>query len=165
MATSNSISKIEKGRAEFAYKCAKEGVEIKEKKQINGDFYIDGNYVSYVRKITSMVISNGLGQTIAFIYSKRKKEKNNKKPGSEDNPKNAYDLIYEQLAEYFKSEYVSRIKITEENSELVKWIISLDSYQYRYVTEEVLALMKWLKRFAEGLSAEYEIEEGAGKNE
>ncbi|MCS7181303.1 MAG: type III-B CRISPR module-associated protein Cmr5 [bacterium] len=134
------ITKLERGRAEFAYDKVKEVVEtLKDKKEELS------KYRSYTRKIPQMIISNGLGQTLAFIFSK-------KETG------NAYDLIYTHLIEYLKkSKSTARIKMPENKNDLTKWVISLDSYQYRYVTEEILAFLNWLKKFAEGM---IEIEEG-----
>lgn len=148
------ITKLERGRAEFAYECALEGKRILVKSKIGNEWYEDDKYKSYVKKITSMIISNGLGQTIAFVYAKRAKEKKDNgvriSPGSENYPKNGYDLIYKQITDYLKSNSTARIKM-ENNTELIEWVISLDSYNYRYATEEILAFLGWLKRFAEGM--------------
>ncbi len=147
----NYITKLEKGRAEFAYKCAIKGKEIKDKIQINSDWYQDDKYKSYVSKLPSMILSNGLGQTLAFIYAKRKKDKDKIRSGSENNPKNAYDLIYLQLTDYLKSENTIRVRMPSTENDLVRWVINQETYEYRYITEEVLAFLKWLKRFAEGM--------------
>lgn len=109
-----------------------------EKKVINIYEKALENYRSYTRRITHMILSNGLGQTLAFIYSKKDKG-------------NAYDLIYKQLTDYLKSNSTARINMPQEENELIEWVISLSSTEYRYVTEEILAFLKWLKRFAEGM--------------
>jgi CRISPR-associated protein Cmr5 len=155
------ITKLEKGRAEFAYRCAEEGKKIIKKTQIDGEWYEDDKYKSYVKKIPSMILSNGLGQTLAYVLSKKQKIKEGKLPGSRENPKNAYDLIYKQLTEYIISEHTTRItpddkKELIEKKELVKWVIDLESSKYKYITQEILAFLNWLKRFAEGL---IEVEE------
>jgi CRISPR-associated protein Cmr5 len=155
-----TITKLEKGRAEFAYRCAEEGKKIIRKTQIDGEWYEDDKYKSYVKKLPSMILSNGLGQTLAFVISKRQKQKQEKgqklEPGDEKNPKNAYDLIYKQLTEYMKSDHTARIKMPQEKNDLVEWVISCNSSTYRYITQEILAFLNWLKRFAEGL---IEVEE------
>jgi CRISPR-associated protein Cmr5 len=149
------INKLEKGRASFAYKCALEGRNIIQAFEIDGEWYKDDKYKSYIRKLPAMILSNGLGQVLAFVLSKRQKDKNKKKAGSKENPKNAYDLIYGQLKAYLLSD--SAIRISSENKEelknkdLVEWIISLDSTEYRYITQEILAFLNWLRKFAEGL--------------
>jgi CRISPR-associated protein Cmr5 len=132
------ISKLEKGRAEFAYKCVEKAIEIfkdNSKKQ--------KEYKSNTRKISTMILSNGLGQTLAFIKAKSEKG-------------NAYDLIYSQLTEYMKSAHTVRIQMPKEKNDFVEWVISCDSSKYRYITKEILAFLNWLKRFAEGL---IEVEE------
>ena len=127
------MSKLEGGRAEFAYNCALEACEKSNK--------LKKDYRSYARKIPQMIFTNGLGQAMAFVCSK-------KKTGD------AYDLIYKQISSYMESPYVSGIR-KPSNEDLTRWVVSLDSYQYRYVEEEILAFLNWLRRFAEGL-----IEEG-----
>jgi CRISPR-associated protein Cmr5 len=194
------INKLEKGRAEFAYKCIQESLinlkpfelnsvkfledavnsikdtiinkmnkEIKEekikdlldspyeyslkdkyntltdeeKKVINFYKNLLKNYRSYIKNIPTMILSNGLGQTLAFIKSKSEKG-------------NAYELIYEQLTEYMRSPYTTRMQMPEDKKELIDWVISCDSEKYRYITQEILAFLNWLKRFAEGLIEEEE---------
>ena len=194
------INKLEKGRAEFAYKCIQESLinlkpfelnsvkfledavnsikdtiinkmnkEIKEekikdlldspyeyslkdkyntltdeeKKVINFYKNLLKNYRSYIKNIPTMILSNGLGQTLAFIKSKSEKG-------------NAYELIYEQLTEYMRSPYTTRMQMPEDKKELIDWVISCDSEKYRYITQEILAFLNWLRRFAEGLIEEEE---------
>ena len=132
--TESVVNKLERGRAELAYKCVKvetEDLKDEEKKK----------YRSYSRKIPTMILTNGLGQTLAFIKSKSEKG-------------NAYSLIYDQLTEYMKSDSTLKIQMPSGESDLVKWVISSDSVTYRYIEQEILAFLNWLKRFAEGLIEE-----------
>jgi len=76
-----------------------------------------------------MILSNGLGQTLAFIKAKSEKG-------------NAYDLIYKQLTEYMKSPYTTRMKMPNDKKDLIDWVISCDSTDYRYITQEILAFFK-----------------------
>lgn len=122
------ITKLEKGRAEFAYKCVEE--------VLNKDKKTKKEYRSYIRKIPHMILSNGLGQTLAFVYAKKE---------------DAYNLIYTQLTQYLKSDIPARIKMAHDNKDLLEWVISCNSEAYRYITQEVLAFLSWLKRFAEGM--------------
>ena len=152
MAERETISqKLEKGRAEFAYKCANEGNKITQKNQINNEYYEDDKYTSYAKKMPTMILTNGLGQTLAFIVSKRQKVKDKNQPGTEKNPKNAYDLIYKHLTDYLKSDSTARKQMPKDKEDLLEWVISCDSSDYRYTTQELLAFLNWLKRFAEGM--------------
>jgi len=134
--TETTINKLERGRAEFAYECAKEAIEKyesndKKKKE----------YRSYVRKLPTMILTNGLGQALAFVVSKKEEG-------------NAYELIYNQLTGYMKSKCVTRISMDPSKEDLLEWIISCDSQTYRYITQEILAFLNWLKRFTEGMIEE-----------
>ena len=122
-----TINGIEQGRADFAYQCALEGSRCTKPKE----------YKSYVKKTPMMVKTSGLGATFAFIMSK-------KKDG------NAWALIYNQVDNWLKTSD-NHYLINNKNGELSEIIIQLESGQYRAVTNEVLALFNWLRRFAEGL--------------
>lgn len=90
-------SKLEQGRAEFAYNCVKRAnVELGNKAK---------EYKSYSKKIPSMILTNGLGQTLAFVKAKSEK---------------AYELLYEQMTEYLKSNSSVRIQMPSSEEDLVK---------------------------------------------
>ena len=131
MSIQSETKKLEQGRAEFAYKCVKEALgNFDDKKQ--------GEYRSYSRKIPTMILTNGLGQTLAFAKAKAENG-------------NAYELLYNQITDYLKSENTTRIKMPPDQNELVEWVISCESKEYRFITQELLAFLNWLKRFAEGM--------------
>ena len=189
------IDKLEKGRADFAYRCVEEVIKLesenekvkeviekfkeelkeKAKEEINGSFITEffkdpekflkeeyeklkdkekkvvdkykdllKNYRSYSRRLPSMILSNGLGQTLAFVHEKKKGEKN------------AYAILYNQLTAYMKSNSSIRIPMPSNGCDLLKWVISCNSEKYRYITQELLAFLNWLRRFAEGLIEESE---------
>lgn len=126
------INKLEKGRAEFAYRCVKEVIDKSNSSESGQSDKKLKEYKSYTRKIPQMILSNGLGQTLAFVKAKAKKG-------------NAYEWIYKQLTQYFEGSEVLN------KNELIEWVISCDSKDYRYITQEILAFLNWLKRFAEGM--------------
>jgi CRISPR-associated protein Cmr5 len=128
MADNASIKGLEQGRAIFAYNCASAGSKEIKKKE----------YKSYVKKVPMLIKTNGLGETFAFINSKKSPDKN--KSGY------AYLLIYNQTSDWLKKDQ----KIKPDDNLLEK-IISMDSFEYRAVTNEVIAYFKWLIRFADGL--------------
>lgn len=131
MSRETHVNKLEKGRAEFAYRKVKEAINKLEKK---------GEYKSYVAKLPSMILNSGLGQTLAFVNSKKREVY-------------AYNIIYQQLMDYLKSECTSRIRMPQDK-DLLEWVISCSSSQYRYITSEILAFLNWLRRFAEGMIKE-----------
>jgi len=132
MTQSTAIDKLEKGRAEFAYRCVSEAVNSFDRETAK-------KYRSYVRRTPSMILSNGLGATLAFINSKKEK---------------SWKKLYDQIKDYLCSKHTIRIVPLDKSKDLVEQVISCNSQRYRYLTEETLAFLNWLKKFAEGMIPE-----------
>ena len=126
----SGIKDLAQKRSRFAYQKVEEAIQQFPKQKDEKESKKQKEYKSYVKKIPMMILTNGLGATFAFIYSKKKKSE-------------AYELIYKQVGEWFEIE-----------EDLVKWIIDQKSPQYRATTNELLALFNWLKRFADGMIEE-----------
>ncbi len=91
-------------------------------------------YGTLVRKMPSYILTNGLGQTLAFLKARGRSE-----------PDSEHEILYEQLSGWLRE----RLSI---NDDILGWIIQhADSRQYRYATMETLAFLQWLKRFAEAI--------------
>lgn len=91
-------------------------------------------YSSYVKSAPSMILINGLGQSLAFW--KTKADHN----GSDDNRAYAYMLDHIEL-NYQQANGIS--------SKLFDDVIQrMDSDQYRRATNETMDFLKWLKKFA-----------------
>jgi len=150
----NNVKSLAQKRSQFAYKKVEDAIKkypnVKdEKTQKSVPSKQQKEYKAYVKKIPMMILTNGLGATFAFVYSKKDKD--------------AYGLIYKQIDEWLQKNY--RTGQCDKNTEcykdekesqcskidLVKWIICLNSPEYRAVTNELLALFNWLKRFADGM--------------
>lgn len=142
--TTNTRQGIEQGRASIAYKFAQKGKELGQK-EINAkgeeeDSRDAKDYKSYAKKIPMMIKTNGLGATLVFVKSKKKKA--------------AYELLYKQLTEWFEKNQtylMPEFRTTNKAEELAQHIVQLDSFSYRAATVETLALFGWIRRFAEGL--------------
>jgi CRISPR-associated protein Cmr5 len=128
--TTSTIRKLEQGRAEFAYRCVENAIG-------RGDVS-NKEYLSYSKKLPTMLLTCGLGQSLAFVKAKAK-----------DNE--AYNLLYSQITEYLKeSNTTARIKMPESKPDVAEWVVSCDTSEYRLITKELLSFLTWLKRFAEG---------------
>lgn len=92
-------------------------------------------YRSYVSSAPTLILTNGLGQALAFWKSKS----NGDKP-----EERAYGALLRHLSKFIKT----RIPYTEQDL-LEAVIISFDSVTYRRATNEVLTYLSWLKKFAE----------------
>jgi CRISPR-associated protein Cmr5 len=122
--------KLEQGRAAFAFQKALKGKDIGKE------------YLSSVRKLPMLIKNNGLGAAIAFAFAKGSKN------GIPDE-KHPWGLIYHQIEEWLKKD--EKKLIIFDDNQLVYRITEEGSTVYRTVTIEVLALLSWMKRFAEGL--------------
>jgi CRISPR-associated protein Cmr5 len=117
---------IENGRASFAFESVKNAFEDN---QVNFE-----SYRSYVKKMPSLIQVNGLGQALAFCYQKKKE----------------YRVIYDQLHTWIKERYKQYFQ--EHNKEFVEVVIGLKSADYRVLTMEVLELLNWMRKFADGMA-------------
>ena len=134
------IKDLEKDRAKFAFKCVEKFIKSNDKEK-------QKKYRGYIRNIPSMILNNGLGSTVAFIFSKRLK-----KEGIVYNQvgENIFDWLRENQNRYL-IDLDSKNNAEEKLKELIDKIINQNSQEYRATTNEVLALFGWLKRFADGM--------------
>lgn len=86
-------------------------------------------YAALVKSAPVMILTNGLGQTLAFFISKKKKGE--------------YGLLYKHL-----DAWLSSTCIHQRGGELMERVINQDSQSFRRTTEEALAFLSWVKRFA-----------------
>ena len=110
---------LEQERAKHAWSCVQ---EVKDKP-------FAGDYRTIALKVPSLILTNGLGQTLAFLRSKP------------DRPH--FQMLYRHLVNW-----IGR-KVNEDGDFLVWLVNDATSQQYRLATMEALALLQWLKRFAE----------------
>ena len=91
-------------------------------------------YGSQARKVPMLVLTNGLGQTLAFLHSKGK-----------DDQSDEHTVLCRHLSAWTMSQVAPNAK----DADLLQWLLKNDSAAYRRGTTEALAYLVWLKRFAE----------------
>jgi CRISPR-associated protein Cmr5 len=131
---------LEQKRAARAWQCVEEANrqddEIKKK------------YSTQARKLGSLIQTNGLGQSLAFVYSKAKFREKKRGPEAQAN-----GMLFTQLSDWVKG------KLSASGEDLLKAIVEEDNVFYRRATVEALAFLEWLKRFAEAELPTEEAEE------
>ncbi len=136
--------------AQLAYECVKEVKDkANEMDKINKkgkDFA--SKYLSYARKLPSMIIYNGLLTTVAFAKAKAKKASTRAKV-EEREKVNIEGLAWEKLLEHLK-EFLRREGINQDNKDLIEFLSEREVQEYRFITKRVLDFSLWLKRIAEG---------------
>jgi len=125
------LNNIEHERAKEAWSCVEYVNEEIDDKGFQRE------YRSIVMKLPTLIISNGLGQTLAFLKSKGK--------GNENKPE---EKIYQDI-----DGWLSKNKNIQWNTkgELIERVIALPGDKFRQVTVETLAYLSWMKRFADAV--------------
>jgi CRISPR-associated protein Cmr5 len=119
---------LEQKRAAFAW----EKIKFVQKESYKKE------YGQLARSAPALIQVNGLGQAMAFLRAKGPKDS---KKGN-----NAHGKLYGDISEWMK---LSRGYSHPDG--LSGWIVnaSTTSDQYRCATSDVIALLVWIKRFAE----------------
>jgi CRISPR-associated protein Cmr5 len=155
---------LEQLRAKAAWECATAA------KSKNPRAYKE--YVNQVKKLPSLIMTNGLGQTLAFLAAKAKtKEDERTKQKTIDTGKTE-GLLYthiegwltrtSQEGEPYRAPYSEALNGEgAEPARLLFRIARADSATYRRATTEALAFCSWLKSCADALQ-ESKTDTGGG---
>jgi CRISPR-associated protein Cmr5 len=111
-------------RAEFALK------KVLEAKNID-------KFDSFTAGAPSQILQNGFGQTMAFYVAK-----------GTDKHKKLFKIIQEWLSyhkEDIKNDFINK---TDSEADFIKAISQLEQRKYLAAQKETLALLEWVKRFA-----------------
>jgi CRISPR-associated protein Cmr5 len=103
---------------------------------------LKSRYSALARKAPAMIQTNGLGQALAFLRAKDGGEKNS-----------ADWMLYDHI-----STWVMDRMGQDPAGNLLEWIIRKESSTYRRATNEAMAFLSWLKRWAEAILPEPEEE-------
>ena len=163
------IDKVEAGRAEIAFRWVQKVADT-FRDEHGKPTKTATDYRSYVRKLPSLILANGLAQALAFAFSKGKwtVKENGKEHAltmEETDPDrlestrgdkdkfSAWTVLYRQIQEYLARHTVfsSLPRSQQTPADLIKSLVSVPSPQYRMVEQDVLAFCNWLRRFAEAL--------------
>lgn len=105
-------------------------------------------YASWAKKLPVLVLTNGLGQTLAFLKSKSNGDSRTAK---------AQGRLLETLNGWLLTP--PTFKWENNNPDILQRIVESSSDTYRLATMEALAFLNWLRRFAEGYLEKNESQE------
>ncbi len=139
--------------AQLAYKCVKQVKDEAEKMDKKGKDFAS-RYLSYAKKLPSMIIYNGLLTTVAFAKAKAKKastkaEVKEEKKGEREKGEKVEALAWKMLLGHLEK-FLNEEGIKQENKDLIEFLSELEVQEYRFITKRVLDFSLWLKRIAEG---------------
>jgi CRISPR-associated protein Cmr5 len=120
----SALRTLEQERAKHAWDCVQ---EVKDKP-------FAGDYRAIAVKVPSLIVTNGLGQTLAFLTAQRQ------------GLSRATNMIRCSIVTL----PTGLARKVHADGDLLSWLVNTaTSQQYRLATMEALALLQWLKRFAE----------------
>jgi len=136
---------LEQKRSNYAFECIS---EIKRESLRKEDRSFEKDVSSLISKLGTLILTNGLGNTLAFLFAKGK-----------DHHLEVIVIIsnwlFRQEEPGFKRDNV-KVRIEEIMKKLV---LDATVEQYMYYTEETLRLVNWLRRFSDAML------ESGGENE
>lgn len=114
---------------------------LKEILQVVEKFKNMKEFASFTSGVPSMILQNGFGQTLAFIYSKRKNNKEDK-----------YNIILEIIKKWLERK--NFLNKAEDIHGMILNISNLNQKEYLAAQKETLSLLEWVKRYAQAFKEE-----------
>lgn len=99
---------------------------------------------NHVSALPALIHMNGLGQALAFYRMKGKQTEQGQE--QKNNHKALYDLISDWLCGERDAETAGQI--FKNHDDVLKAIANGDMFQYMAAQNEALALLEWVKKFA-----------------
>jgi len=132
---------LEQERSNYAFECIS---KIKGK-----NFEKDAS--SLIAKLGTLILTNGLGNTLAFLFSKAK-----------DHHLETIAIISNWLYELEgRKEEIKKDNVQQKIGQIMRdFVLDVDVEKYMYYTDETLRLINWLRRFSDAM-----LESGGENNE
>lgn len=90
-------------------------------------------YTTLAKAVPALIMTNGLMQTLAYYQGKGKDH---------------HLVLSKQLCEWLKKRYPTSFTSSDYPAIMQSLFATSDSQLYRQVTEETLALLRWIRQFA-----------------
>lgn len=116
----NKIETMQQKRAKFA-------LEALKNEEISKDL------ANFIVGTPTMLLSNGLGQTMAFLMAKKDKKER----------KFVFDVIKKYLYKNYEDYFTS-----QDDKDFMMQFHNIDFYKQIEMQNEILKMLEWLKRYA-----------------
>lgn len=123
------MENIQQERAKFA---------IEQLEKISSNQVIDKDTATFIVGTPNMILSNGIGQTLAFLLAKTDKEKK----------------VYRILKNWICKKYANLGFSDKSDMDFIKTFCTLKQDKYLEIQRECLRLCEWLKRYARAFQEE-----------
>lgn len=98
------------------------------------------DYATFIVGMPNMILSNGLGQSLAFLKAKSKKEER--------------AFVFKVLKKYLLQEYKNDFGNISDDFAFLEKINTISQSRYIEIQQEVLKVLEWLKRYARAFEKE-----------
>lgn len=123
------MENIQQERAKFA---------IEQLEKISSNQVIDKDTATFIVGMPNMILSNGIGQTMAFLLAKTDKEKK----------------VYRILKNWICKKYANLGFTDKSDMDFIKTFCTLKQDKYLEIQRECLHFCEWLKRYARAFQEE-----------
>ena len=123
------MENIQQERAKFA---------IEQLEKISSNQVIDKDIATFIVGMPNMILSNGIGQTMAFLLAKTDKEKK----------------VYRILKNWICKKYANLGFTDKSDMDFIKTFCTLKQDKYLEIQRECPRLCEWLKRYARAFQEE-----------
>lgn len=98
------------------------------------------DYATFIVGMPNMILSNGLGQSLAFLKAKSSKKERL--------------FVFEVLKKYLLKEYKTAFANVSNDFSFLEELNKVSQSTYIKMQEEVLRMLEWLKRYARAFEKE-----------
>lgn len=103
---------------------------------------VPSGHATFIVGMPNMILSNGLGQTLAFLKAKSSKKER--------------DFVFNVLKKYIQQEF-STFSSADDDFSFLEKLNSISQSEYIKIQEEVLRMLEWLKRYARAFEESKEV--------
>lgn len=113
-------------------------------KEMKAQPKVRGRYGARVRDMGALIMTDGLGQSLAYLRAKGKSGQ----AGDNRSPEQAaHHLLFKHLSAWVL--HALQAETTDPNAHVLHQLLNNDQNFYRRATTETLAYLTWLKKFAD----------------
>jgi len=99
---------------------------------------VDESTANFVVGVPTMILTNGLGQTLAFLLSKKQKP---------NEPPNKHMQTFTIIKEWLQQQGIEGLAVNSDDLVFLKQFSDLKQQHYLRAQREALAMLQWLKRY------------------
>lgn len=98
---------------------------------------VDKELAQFIIGVPNMILSNGIGQTFAFLLSKKKSK---------------MGRVFDIMKDWLEQQMPKQFPHIEDNIKFLRKFNSISQPEYLDAQHECLRLLEWLKRYARAFS-------------